>query len=79
MAKSPQSVESLIKSAFALQVAVRCTEEVEFTCRKNSLSFSELLRPFCALSNNGEFITKDFVKCNTHFTTFIVMHQVAMS
>ena len=54
MAKSSQSVESLIKSTFALQVAVRCTEEVELACHKNNLSFSELLKPFCALSNNGE-------------------------
>lgn len=54
MAKSCQSVESLIKSTFALQVAVRCTEEVEIACRKNHLQFCEMLRPFCALSNNGE-------------------------
>ena len=55
MAKSSQSVESLIKSTFALQVAVRCTEEVEMACRKNNLKFSEMLKPFCALSNNGEY------------------------
>lgn len=54
MAKSCQSVESLIKSTFALQVAVRCTEKAEAACRKNHLRFSEMLKPFCALSNNGE-------------------------
>lgn len=54
MAKSGQSVESLVKSTFALQVAVRCTEEVEIMCRKNNLRFCEMLKPFCALSNNGE-------------------------
>lgn len=55
MAKSSQSVESLIKSTFALQVAVRCTEEVETMCLKNNLKFYEILRPFCALSNIGEW------------------------
>lgn len=55
MAKSSQSVESLIKSNFALQVAIRCTEEAQLTCGKNHLRFCEMMRPFCALSNNGEY------------------------
>lgn len=56
MAKSSSSVESLIKKTYALQVAVRCTEEAELICGKNNLKFFELLRPFCGLSNNGECI-----------------------
>lgn len=63
MAKSTQSVESLIKSTFALQVAVRGTEEVELACRKNNLKLSEMLKPFCALSNNGESHECKFDKC----------------
>ena len=54
MAKSSCGIETLIKTTFPLQVAVRCSEEVEFTCQKNNLSFSEMLKPFCALSNNGK-------------------------
>ena len=54
MAQSLQSIESLIKSAFALQVAVQCAEDVEVICKKNSLTFAELLRPFSQLNTQGE-------------------------
>lgn len=54
MAQSGQTVEALIKSAFALQVAVRSTEGAEAICKKNRLSFTELMRPFCQLSTQGE-------------------------
>lgn len=51
MAQSLQSIESLIKSAFALQVAVRCEEDAEAICQKNGLSFADLLRPFSQLGS----------------------------
>ena len=54
MAQSQQSIESIIKNSFALQVAVRCTEDAEAICEKNKLSFAELLRPFSQLSAQGE-------------------------
>ena len=54
MAQSLQSIESLIKSAFALQVAVRCEEDVEAICQKNNLTFADLLRPFSQVSTQGE-------------------------
>ena len=67
MAKSSVSVESLIKSTYALQVAVRCTDDVELICRKNQLKVCEMLKPFCALSNNCEyamlFINAYFLQC----------------
>lgn len=55
MAQSLQSIEVLIKNSFALQVAVRSTEDADAICRKNRLTFSELLRPFSHLGNEGEF------------------------
>ncbi len=54
MAKSTQSVESLMRATFPIQVAVRTTEAVEQICSKNNMKFFELLKPFCALSSNGE-------------------------
>ncbi len=61
MAKSSTNVDSLIKTTFALQVAVRSSEDAELICRKNQLTFSELMKPFCALSNNGEFTREEMV------------------
>jgi len=54
MARSPQSVDTLLKSTFPIQVAVRTTDAVEQICSKNNLRFFELLKPFSALSNNGK-------------------------
>ncbi|XP_029943533.1 trafficking protein particle complex subunit 8 isoform X2 [Salarias fasciatus] len=53
MARCAQSVEEFIQDAFAPAVAVLCSGEAERLCRKNDLSFSELLRPFCRLTSEG--------------------------
>lgn len=49
MAQSSESIEALIKNAFALQIAVRTTEDADAICRKNHLTFPELLAPFSQL------------------------------
>jgi len=54
MAQSAQGTEVLIKSVFALQVAIRSTEGAEAICNKNQLSFTELLKPFSQLGPPGE-------------------------
>ena len=56
MAQSTRSVESLVKLTYALQIATRCSEDAESICRKNHLSFPELLRPFSVLSEKGELL-----------------------
>ena len=63
MARSSQSVESLLRATFPIQVAVRTTEAVEQICSKNNLKFFELLKPFCGLSNNGELVNAFYTKC----------------
>ena len=53
MAQSSESIEALIKNAFALQIAVRTTEDADAICRKNHLTFPELLAPFSQLHSQG--------------------------
>ena len=56
MAQSVHGTEVLIKSVFALQVAIRSTEGAEAICNKNQLGFTELLKPFSQLSSPGESV-----------------------
>ncbi|XP_066533154.1 trafficking protein particle complex subunit 8 isoform X2 [Hoplias malabaricus] len=53
MAQCAQSVQEFIQDSFVPMVAVLCSEEAERVTRKNSLSFPELLRPFCRLTSEG--------------------------
>lgn len=53
MAQCAQSVQEFIQDSFVPMVAVLCSEEAERVTRKNSLSFPELLRPFCRLPSEG--------------------------
>jgi hypothetical protein len=50
MADSFQSFASHIKNVCGVQVAVRCTSDVEKICHKNYLTFCEILRPFSQLA-----------------------------
>lgn len=54
MAELLQSLPSFIKDSYGIQVAVRCSQDVEEICHKSHLSFCELLRPFSQLSTEGE-------------------------
>ncbi|XP_052391021.1 trafficking protein particle complex subunit 8 isoform X3 [Carassius gibelio] len=53
MAQCVQSVQEFIQDSFVPMVAVLCSEDAERVTRKNSLSFPELLRPFCRLTSDG--------------------------
>uniref|UniRef100_A0A673N637 Trafficking protein particle complex subunit 8-like n=1 Tax=Sinocyclocheilus rhinocerous TaxID=307959 RepID=A0A673N637_9TELE len=53
MAQCVQSVQEFIQDSFVPMVAVLCSEDAERVTRKNSLSFPELLRPFCRLTSEG--------------------------
>uniref|UniRef100_A0A672T6L8 Trafficking protein particle complex subunit 8 n=1 Tax=Sinocyclocheilus grahami TaxID=75366 RepID=A0A672T6L8_SINGR len=53
MAQCVQSVQEYIQDSFVPMVAVLCSEDAERVTRKNSLSFPELLRPFCRLTSEG--------------------------
>ncbi|XP_028817485.1 LOW QUALITY PROTEIN: trafficking protein particle complex subunit 8 [Denticeps clupeoides] len=53
MAQRTQSVQEFIQDAFVPMVAVLCSDDAEKVTRKNSLSFPELLRPFCRLTSEG--------------------------
>ncbi|KAL7888142.1 hypothetical protein AOLI_G00031160 [Acnodon oligacanthus] len=53
MAQCAQSVQEFIQDSFVPMVSVLCSEDAERVTRKNSLSFPELLRPFCRLTSEG--------------------------
>lgn len=54
MAQSLHNIEVIIKKTYALQVAVRCTPGAEAVCRKNNLTFCDLLEPFSHLSTQSK-------------------------
>jgi hypothetical protein len=56
MAQSTRSVESLVKLTYALQIATRCSEDAEQICKKNHLTFPDLLRPFSVVSEKGKYV-----------------------
>lgn len=53
MAQCVQSVQEFIQDSFVPLVAALCSEEAERLTRKNSLSFAELVKPFCRLTSEG--------------------------
>ena len=57
MTQSSESVDTVMKATYPLQIASRCSSEVEQICQKNSLSFVELMRPFTTL--NGPCMLRD--------------------
>lgn len=56
MAQSKQSPQEFIKNAFTPQIAVISTKLVEQSCRKNNLSFIDLLQPFTKLTSDGKVL-----------------------
>ncbi|XP_076873114.1 trafficking protein particle complex subunit 8 isoform X2 [Brachyhypopomus gauderio] len=53
MAQCAQSVQEFVQDSFVPMVAALCSDDAERVSRKNSLSFPELLRPFCRLTSEG--------------------------
>ncbi|CAF0821694.1 unnamed protein product [Rotaria sordida] len=49
MAQTKKSVSEFIQDAFCPMVAVLCSYDAETICRKNNLTFAELIQPFCRL------------------------------
>ena len=55
MARSKLSAFEFIQEALAPMVGVVCSTDAEILCKKNNLSFVELLQPFCRLQAEGRF------------------------
>ncbi|GJQ66108.1 hypothetical protein Trydic_g5778 [Trypoxylus dichotomus] len=55
MAQCKLTPQEFIKNSFTPQVAVICSSKAEETCRKNNLSFTELLQPFCKLGTEAHY------------------------
>lgn len=55
MAQTKKSVSEFIQDAFCPMVAVLCHQGADTTCRKNNLTFAELIQPFCRLPSEGLF------------------------
>jgi len=53
MAQRKKSEIEFIQDTFCPQVAVLCSYDAEVVCRKNALTFVELVQPF-AFGFNGE-------------------------
>ncbi|CAF3826427.1 unnamed protein product [Rotaria sp. Silwood1] len=49
MAQTKKSVSEFIQDAFCPMIAVLCSYDAETICRKNNLTFAELIQPFCRL------------------------------
>jgi hypothetical protein len=55
MAQTKKSVSEFIQDAFCPMIAVLCSYDAESICRKNNLTFAELIQPFCRLPSEGIF------------------------
>lgn len=53
MAQCKQTPQEFIKNCFTPQVAVASTPLAEEACRRNNLSFIEMIQPFCKLGTEG--------------------------
>ena len=53
MAECKQTSQEFIKNAFPPMVAALCSHDAELICKKNNLSFCELIQPFCHLTTEG--------------------------
>lgn len=55
MVKCSQSPHDFIRNAFTPQIGVLCSMQAEIACKKNNLSFIEMLHPFCKLGTEIHF------------------------
>jgi len=53
MAQCKLTPHEFIQNAFSPMVAVMCSQLVDQACKKNNLSFVEMLQPFCKLNTEG--------------------------
>ena len=53
MAQRKKSEIEFIQDTFCPQVAVLCSYDAEVVCRKNALTFVELVQPFCRFSGES--------------------------
>lgn len=58
MAHCKISSHDFIQNAFAPVIAVKCSALVNEACKKNNLSFIELLQPFSKLNVEGLFLAQ---------------------
>ena len=58
MAQRKKSEIEFIQDTFCPQVAVLCSYDAEVICRKNSLTFVELVQPFCRFNGESKFWIK---------------------
>lgn len=68
MAQTKKSVSEFIQDAFCPTIAVLCSYDAESICRKNNLTFAELIQPFCRLPSEGK--TSMFIE------SFLISHSV---
>lgn len=54
MAYCKLSASEFIQEALAPLIGVVCSNDAESICKKNNLTFVELLQPFCRLQAEGE-------------------------
>ena len=59
MAQCKLSAQEYVQNAFAPLVAVLCSHDAELVCRKNNLSFVELIQPFCRLTTEGKLMNNN--------------------
>ncbi|UJR31903.1 hypothetical protein I4U23_019377 [Adineta vaga] len=55
MAQTKKSVSEFIQDAFCPTIAVLCSYDAESICRKNNLTFAELIQPFCRLPSEVSY------------------------
>lgn len=55
MAHQKLSPQEFIQNSFCPLVAAMCSPLIEQTCRKNNLSFTEMVQPFCKLNTEANF------------------------
>ncbi|CAH1780178.1 unnamed protein product [Owenia fusiformis] len=53
MAQCKQSAQEFIRDAFSPMVAGMCSHDAEQVCKKNNLTFVELIQPFCRLGTEA--------------------------
>lgn len=62
MAQRKKSEIEFIQDTFCPQVAVLCSYDAEVVCRKNSLTFVELVQPFCRFNGESKFSLRKYTK-----------------
>ncbi|XP_017768287.1 PREDICTED: trafficking protein particle complex subunit 8 [Nicrophorus vespilloides] len=55
MAQFQNTPQEFIKDTFSPQIGVLCSQNAEEICRKNNLSFIELVQPFCKLNSEVRY------------------------